>query len=134
MIPQARTLVVKVGSSLPEQAKDSHGDLSQQSRAIGPARPVSDTKSAAVVSDTISVTELARRKACLSCHGVDKKIVGPAFRDVAKRYKGQEGAEAKLVEKLKRGGSGNWGPLPMPPNPDLSAGDAATLVRWVLGL
>ena len=128
---------VKVGSSLPEQSKDSHGDLSQQSRVIGPARPqhgaaVSDTKAAAfLVSDT---TELARRKACLSCHGMDNKIVGPAFRDVARRYKGQDGVEAKLVEKLKRGGSGNWGPLPMPPNPDLAAGDAAKLVKWVLGL
>ena len=82
---------------------------------------------------TISA-ELARRKACLSCHGLDNRIVGPAFRDVAKRYKGQDGVEAKLVEKLRQGGSGSWGPLPMPPNPDLAAADASTLVRWVLGL
>jgi len=102
---------------------------------MGPARPVSDTKAAALVSDTtLAVADLARRKACLSCHGVEKKIVGPAFRDVAKRYKGQDGAEAKLVEKLRKGGSGNSGPLPMPPNPDRPPADAATLVRWVLGL
>jgi len=128
---------VKVGSSLPAQAKGSHGDLSQQSRPIGAAAPtkaVSDTKATALVSDTNSIADLARRKACLSCHGVDNKIVGPAFRDVARRYKGQEGIEAKLVEKLKRGGSGNWGPLPMPPNPDLPQADATALVRWVLGL
>ena len=121
---------VKVGSSLPEQAKDSHGDLSQQSRGVGPARPAT---AATAVSDT-TLTDLARRKACLSCHGVDHKVVGPAFRDVAKRYKGQEGIEAKLVEKLKRGGSGSWGPLAMPPNPDLPPADASALVRWVLGL
>ena len=60
--------------------------------------------------------------------------MGPAFSSVAKRYKGQEGIETKLEEKLRRGGSGTWGPLPMPPNPDLAAADAATLVKWVLGL
>ena len=60
--------------------------------------------------------------------------LGPAFRDVARRYRGQDGIEAKLVEKLRRGGSGSWGPLAMPPNPDLPAADATTLVRWVLGL
>jgi cytochrome c len=79
-----------------------------------------------------SVVELARRKACLSCHGVDKRIVGPAFHEVAARYKGQAGAQAKLVEKVRRGGSGAWGSLPMPPNPDLAESDAATLVQWVL--
>jgi cytochrome c len=124
---------VKVGSQLPEHAKTSHGDLSQQNRDVGPARPQ------AVAADShapaaMPVTELARRKACLSCHGVDRKIVGPAFRDVAKRYKGQADAEARLLDKLRHGGSGNWGPLPMPPNPDLPASEATALVRWVLGL
>jgi cytochrome c len=65
---------------------------------------------------------------------VDNRIVGPAFTEVARRYKGQQGAEEKLVEKLRRGGGGAWGPLAMPPNPDLAAADAATLVKWVLGL
>jgi cytochrome c len=60
--------------------------------------------------------------------------MGPSFKEVAARYKGQDGAAAKLVEKLRRGGSGAWGPLPMPPNPDLAESDAAALVQWVLAL
>jgi len=63
---------------------------------------------------------------------VDKRIVGPAFNDVAARYKGQEGIEAKLLEKLRRGGGGVWGPIAMPPNPDLAEEDARALIRWVL--
>jgi len=121
---------VKLASALPEQARDSHGDLSQQNREVGPAR----VKAEPAQPVAMLPAELARRKACLSCHGVDNRIVGPAFRDVAKRYKGQDGVEAKLVEKLRRGGSGSWGALPMPANPDLAAADATTLVRWVLGL
>jgi cytochrome c len=76
---------------------------------------------------------LARRGACLSCHAVDKKLVGPAFIEVAARYKGQDGIEARLVEKLRRGGSGTWGVVPMPANPDLSESDARVLVQWILG-
>src|SRR5258706_1868300 len=121
---------VKLASALPEHARDSHGDLAQQNREVGPARVKTEPARPAAMQPA----ELARRKACLSCHGVDNRIVGPAFRDVAKRYKGQDGVEAKLVEKLRRGGSGSWGPLPMPANPDLAAADATTLVRWVLGL
>ncbi len=79
------------------------------------------------------IAELARRKACLSCHGVDKRIVGPAFTEVAAKYKGDPGAQARLLEKLKRGGGGTWGPIPMPPNPDLSEADGKALVQWVLG-
>lgn len=124
---------VKLASAIPDHARDNHGDLSRQMREVGPARPqpvpATETTTAAMPA-----TELARRKACLSCHGVDNRVVGPAFRDVAKRYKGDAGAEARLVEKLRRGGGGTWGPLPMPPNPDLAAADAAALVKWVLGL
>jgi cytochrome c len=120
---------VKLASALPEHARDSHGDLAQQNREVGPARAKTES-----VAEPAQPAELARRKACLSCHGIDNRIVGPAFRDIAKRYKGQDGAEARLVEKLRRGGSGSWGPLAMPPNPDLAAADATTLVRWVLGL
>jgi len=125
---------VKLASALPEHARDSHGDLSQQNREVGPARVKTEAMAEPAQPTAMQPAELARRKACLSCHGVDNRIVGPAFRDVAKRYKGQDGVEAKLVEKLRRGGSGSWGPLPMPANPDLAAADATTLVRWVLGL
>lgn len=78
---------------------------------------------------------LARKSNCLTCHGVDNKIVGPAYKDVAKKYVGDKGAEAKLVAKVKAGGAGNWGTIPMPPkggNAALADADVATLVKWVL--
>jgi len=75
---------------------------------------------------------LAQKSACLSCHSVDKKIVGPAYKDVAAKYKGDKTAEAKLFEKVKKGGSGVWGTIPMPPNAQVSDADIHTLVKWVL--
>jgi cytochrome c len=77
--------------------------------------------------------DLAKAKNCLACHAVDKKVVGPAYKDVAAKYKGDSGAEAKLIEKVKKGGSGVWGPIPMPPNsPQVSDADIKQLVEWVL--
>ncbi len=77
---------------------------------------------------------LAQKNACMSCHGVDKKIVGPAFKDVAKKYAGDKGAKAKLVAKVKAGGKGVWGEIPMPPNPQLKADDAEKVIDWILSL
>jgi cytochrome c len=76
--------------------------------------------------------ELAKKSACLACHTVDKKLVGPAYKDIAAKYKGQKDAEAKLIEKVKKGGSGVWGPIPMPPNAAIKDEDIKTLVKWVL--
>jgi cytochrome c len=78
--------------------------------------------------------ELATKSACMACHAVDKKIVGPAFKDVAKKYAGDAGAEAKLIEKVKKGGSGVWGPVPMPPNVAVKDDDVKTLVKWILSM
>ena len=78
--------------------------------------------------------QLAQKNNCLSCHSVDKKVVGPAYKDVAKKYKGQAGAEAKLIAKVKAGGSGVWGPVPMPPNTQVKDADVKTLVKWILSL
>jgi cytochrome c len=75
---------------------------------------------------------LAQKNACLSCHSVDKKIVGPAYKDVAKKYAGDKGAQAKLVAKVKAGGKGVWGDIPMPPNPQVSPADLNTIVAWIL--
>ena len=123
----------RIASALPEHAADSHGDLSAQNRTVGPVRGAGGTAGAREAKPAeMPIAELARRKACLSCHGVDKQLVGPAFKEVAARYRGQEGIEAKLVEKLRRGGGGAWGPLSMPPQPDLAESDARALVRWVL--
>jgi len=76
--------------------------------------------------------QLAQQKNCMACHAIDKKVVGPAYKDVAAKYAGQKDAVAKLVEKLRHGGSGNWGAIPMPGNPALPEKDAQALVRWVL--
>ena len=78
--------------------------------------------------------QLAQKYACVACHSVDKKIVGPAYKDVAKKYAGDKSAEAKLVAKVKAGGSGVWGPIPMPAHPQVSDADLKTLVKWVLSL
>ncbi|MES2365727.1 MAG: c-type cytochrome [Pseudomonadota bacterium] len=86
----------------------------------------------AVAAD--SGLSLAQKNACMSCHGVDKKIVGPAYKDVAAKYKGDKGAEARLIEKVKRGGAGVWGQVPMPPNPQVKDDDLKTIVSWILSL
>ena len=77
---------------------------------------------------------LAQKSGCTACHAVDKKIVGPAYKDVAAKYKADKGAAAKLEEKVKKGGSGVWGPVPMPPNTQVSDADIKKLVAWVLSL
>jgi len=77
---------------------------------------------------------LAQKDACLSCHALDHKLVGPAWKDVAKKYRGESGAEAKLVERVRKGGSGVWGPIPMPPNPTPSDAEIKQLVQFILTL
>jgi len=76
--------------------------------------------------------DLAKAKNCLACHAVDKKVVGPAYKDVAAKYKGDKAAEARLIEKVKKGGSGVWGNVPMPPNPQANDAELKQLVEWVL--
>lgn len=76
---------------------------------------------------------LAQKNACMACHAVDKKLVGPSYADVAKKYAGQADAPAKLAASIKAGGSGKWGPVPMPAQAALSEADAKTLAAWVLG-
>jgi cytochrome c len=78
--------------------------------------------------------ELAKKNACTACHAVDKKIVGPAFKEVAAKYRSDKTAEAKLVKKVKEGGVGVWGQVPMPPNSTVSDKDIQALVKWVLSL
>ena len=76
--------------------------------------------------------ELAQKNACMACHAVDRKMVGPSYQSVATKYAGQKDAEAQLAESIKKGGAGKWGPVPMPAQTALSQGDAATLAAWVL--
>jgi len=74
---------------------------------------------------------LAKAKNCMSCHAIDKKLVGPAYKDVAAKYKGDKGAVDKLAAKVKAGGKGAWGEIPMPPN-NVTPDEAKKLVTWIL--
>jgi len=76
-------------------------------------------------------TALAKAKNCFSCHTVDKKLVGPGYKEVAAKYKDDKAAPAKLAAKIKAGGKGSWGEIPMPPN-NVTPEEAKTLVNWVL--
>jgi cytochrome c len=82
---------------------------------------------------------LARAKNCLACHAVDRKVVGPTYKDIARRYAGQPGSEAALAAKVLRGSKGAWAKelgaeIPMPPNAMVKPDEAATLAKWILGL
>ncbi|MFX1678050.1 c-type cytochrome [Mitsuaria sp. CC2] len=76
--------------------------------------------------------ELAQKKNCMACHAVDKKLVGPAYKDVAAKYASDKDAVKKLAEKIIKGGSGVWGPVPMPANTQVSPAEAETLAKWIL--
>jgi len=89
---------------------------------------------AALAAPAFAQEQLASKSGCLACHAVDKKIVGPAYKDVAAKYKGDKDAEAKLSEKVKKGGTGVWGQIPMPPNTQVSDADIHALVKWILSL
>jgi cytochrome c len=75
---------------------------------------------------------LAKKHACFACHAVDKKLVGPSYKEVASKYRGDAGAEARLVDKVKKGSQGSWGQVPMPPNAAVPDGEVRTLVQWIL--
>ncbi|HSS27294.1 MAG TPA: c-type cytochrome [Usitatibacter sp.] len=77
---------------------------------------------------------LAAKSGCLACHAVDKKVVGPSYKEVAAKYRGDKTAAAKLEKKVKEGGVGTWGQIPMPPNSQVSDADIKKLVAWVLSL
>ena len=88
--------------------------------------------SLAASSPALASLELAQKNACTACHAVDKKLVGPAYKDVAAKYKGNAKAQAMLEEKVKKGSVGVWGQVPMPPNANVKDEDVKTLVKWVL--
>jgi cytochrome c len=86
------------------------------------------------VLDNGAAEAMMKKDGCAACHAIDKKIVGPAYVEVAAKYKGDKDAVAKLSKKVKEGGSGAWGPVPMPPNAAVSATDITDLVTWILTL
>lgn len=88
----------------------------------------------AQAADPKAAEDLLKKNACTACHAVDKKMVGPAYKDVAAKYRGQKDAEAKLIDKVKKGGAGVWGQVPMPPNPAVKDDDVKLLVQYILTL
>ena len=78
--------------------------------------------------------DLLKKSGCTACHAIDKKLIGPAYVEVAAKYKGDAGAATKLAEKVKKGGSGVWGQVPMPPNPQVSDADLKTMITYIFAL
>jgi len=90
---------------------------------------------AAFVAAPASASEaLLKKNNCTACHAIDKKLVGPAYKDVAKKYAGDAGAAKMLAEKVKKGGKGTWGQVPMPPNPQVSDADINAMITYILQL
>ncbi len=103
--------------------------------AVAPPQPVAAAPAAKAGPSVSTELRLAQASKCLACHAVDRKLVGPAWRDVAAKYRGQKDAEAKLIDKVAKGSGGVWGAVPMPPNsPQVNQGDIKTLVRFILSL
>ena len=138
-----------IDSILPDYARNAHGQIAAQNRVVGPVRgadtlkPVSPqavllARAAADASLKDSAAgerdaaALARETGCLACHALDGKLVGPGLREIAQRYKDKPDALALLTDRVRAGGQGVWGPIPMPAQPQLSESDAQGLVRWIL--
>ena len=118
----------------PSSAAPATGSASASGATPAAATAPSATAKASGPLDLAAAQAMMQKDGCGACHAVDKKIVGPAFQDVAAKYKGDAGALAKLTQKVKAGGVGVWGPVPMPPNSWVADGDIQALVIWILAL
>ena len=122
---------VELVSRLPEHALNSHGNLASQNRSVGPTRGKRTGADDDAAESGSPALKLAERSGCLSCHGVTAKIVGPSYSEVAAKYRGQSSAAA-LIAKVKAGGDGVWGSVPMPAQTELKDDEVKTLVEWIL--
>ncbi len=137
-----------IRSSLPDFARDAHGNIQEQNRVIGPVRgadttqpaPTAPVGSGAPAAPVVvaaakpaggDVKALLAANSCTACHGMAQKIVGPGFTEIALKHKGQERLEAYLAVKIREGGVGVFGAVPMPPQPQLSAAEAAAIAQWI---
>ncbi len=100
----------------------------------GPILATLATLVAIAATPALANEELAKKNACTACHAIDKKLVGPGYKEVATKYRADKGAEANLIEKVKKGGVGVWGQVPMPPNGHVKDEDVKVLVKWILSL
>ncbi|ALG74782.1 cytochrome C [Azospirillum thiophilum] len=122
---------VQLASHLPDHALGAHGNLAAQNRIFGPVRGQRTGPDEAAADKPPPALTLAEESGCLSCHAVDTRIVGPSYSEIAARYRGSDSTDA-LVSKVKAGGEGVWGAVPMPPQPDLNDDQVKTLVAWIL--
>lgn len=142
----------KLTSSYPDSARTSHGNLQQQNRTFGAVRGIDTTvPPSKTLKETITrqkqlalkkseakdlpqqdMLSLAKKSNCLSCHGIKNKMVGPGLNAIAKKYKSDKNAQAVLISKVKKGTSGTWGDIPMPPQTAVSDTDIKALVNWIL--
>jgi len=120
----------EVISQFPDQVRGTHGNLALQNRLVGPVRGIGLATAASASAD--QVRPLAERSGCLACHGARQRLVGPSLAEIASRYRTDAGAEPRLAAKIKSGGQGVWGNVPMPPHPQLQESEARALVRWIL--
>lgn len=88
----------------------------------------------AYAADPKAAEALAKASGCLACHTVDKKLVGPSYKEIADKYRKEKGAEANLIGKVKAGGKGVWGDVPMPPNAHVKDADIKTIVQWIMSI
>lgn len=124
----------QVVSMLPAYAQDAHGNLAEQNRSIGQTRgkPTVAAGGVAPAAGGNGPLALAQARGCMACHGVASKLVGPAYDDIAAKYRAQADAEARLLSKLKTGGQGVWGTVAMPPQAHVQDDELRQLVRWIL--
>ena len=136
---------VKVASEMPEFARNQNGNLAQQRRPLGPMRGIDTARydtgkagtmvaaAAPVAAAAAHPSDLLARHACTGCHGMTSKIIGPAFNEIATRYAGRADAQTYLSKRIKEGGQGVWGAIPMPPQAALKDSDADEIARWLAG-
>jgi cytochrome c len=143
----------RITSTLPNHARNAHGNLAEQTRSFGamigadttrpilsvpvgtapvmlaaaPAKPAAAAPTAGKAPAAI-----AKEANCMACHGINQKLVGPSFHDIAARYKGDAKAADLLAERVRKGAQGTWGPVPMPGNPSMNDADIRTVVGWIL--
>ena len=138
---------VAIGSVLPDYARNAHNNLAEQNREYGPYRGVDTTKppvaalpssgmmmvsTASAAPKAVGPADLFKKENCSACHAPAAKLVGPSIADVANKYKGVANAQAMLEKKVKAGGAGVWGAIPMPAQTQLSDADNKILVQWML--
>jgi cytochrome c len=140
----------RVTSTIPDHARNAHGNLFEQNRLVGPVRGTDTTKpplTGAAGEAARALTRLpaapaslpggdglalARKHACVACHAVDQRIVGPSFAQIAEKYRQIAEATSALVAKMKSGGVGAWGSVPMPPQAHVSESDLRAIAQWIL--